>query len=85
MGRVGSAFDNAMAESISASLHTELPDRQNWLTQPSLRLAIFDYLEVFYKRQRRHSSLKHLAPVAYEGWEQTPPNPASVAELVPVH
>jgi putative transposase len=85
MGRVGSALDNAMAESFFASLQTELLDRQSWPTRDSLRLAIFDYLEVFYNRQRRHSSLEYLTPVDFERREQTPPDQASVAKLVAVH
>ena len=85
MGRVGSALDNAMAESFFASLQTELLDRQSWPTRDSLRLAIFDYLEVFYNRQRRHSSLEYLAPVDFERREQTQPDQASVAKLVAVH
>src|SRR5690554_3005262 len=52
-----SAYDNAMAESFFATLKTELLDRQRWMTRMQLRAAIFDYIEVFYNRRRRHSAL----------------------------
>lgn len=85
MGRVGSALDNAMAESFFATLQTELLDRQLWLTRDGLRLAIFDFLEVFYNRQRRHSSLGYVPPVEYEdregGWSVQP----VAAKLETVH
>jgi len=44
----------------------ELLDRQRWKTRTDLANAIFEYLEVFYNRQRRHSSLRMLPPVEYE-------------------
>lgn len=71
--------------SPGAPSHRREVERQSWPTRDSLRLAIFDYLEVFYNRQRRHSSLEYLTPVDFERKEQTPPDPASVAKLVPVH
>ena len=66
MGSVGSALDNAMAESFFASLQTELLDRRTWPTRSSLKAAIFDYIDVFYNRQRRHTSLDHLPPLEFE-------------------
>ena len=66
MGHVGSALDNAVAESFFASLQTELLDRQSWSTRQQLRSAIFDYIEGFYNRQRRHSTLGYLSPAEYE-------------------
>ena len=66
MGSVGDAYDNAMAESFFASLESELIDRSAWATRGQARLAVFDYIEVFYNRQRRHSSLGYLSPDAFE-------------------
>jgi len=67
MGAVGSALDNAMAESFFASLQTELLDRRAWPTRSALKAAIFDYIEVFYNRTRRHSSLDYLSPWSSKG------------------
>ena len=66
MGRVGDAYDNAVAESFFATLQTELLDRRSWPTRQLLRSAIFDYIECFYNRQRRHSTLGYLSPEDYE-------------------
>jgi hypothetical protein len=55
-----------MAESFFATLECELLARQSFPTQMAARTALFAYLEVFYNRQRRHSALGYLAPVAYE-------------------
>lgn len=66
MGTVGDALDNAMAESFFGSLQLELLDRRHWSTRKELALAIFDYLEAFYNRKRRHSSLSCLSPVEFE-------------------
>jgi len=66
MGRVGDAYDNAVVESFFSSLKTELLDRQVWPTRAAARLAVFEYIEAWYNRQRRHSTLGYLAPAAYE-------------------
>jgi putative transposase len=66
MGSVGDALDNALAESFFATLQTELLDRYDWPTRQSLRSAIFEFIEVFYNRRRRHSSLGYLSPEAFE-------------------
>jgi putative transposase len=66
MGTVGDALDNAVAESFFATLQTELLDRHSWPTKQGLRSAIFEFIEVFYNRQRRHSSLGYLSPYAFE-------------------
>jgi Integrase core domain len=52
MGTVGDALDNAVAESFFATLECELLDRSLWPTRAGLRTAIFDFIEVFYNRQR---------------------------------
>ena len=66
MGSVGDCYDNALAESFFATLECELLDRQRFKTRTDARLALFDYLEVFYNRERRHSRLGYLSPVAFE-------------------
>jgi putative transposase len=66
MGRVGSALDNAISESFVASLKTELLHRHRFLTREAARTAIFDYIEGFYNRVRRHSSLEYSSPADYE-------------------
>jgi putative transposase len=66
MGRAGSALDNAISESFVASLKTELLHRSRFPTREAARVAIFDYLEAFYNRTRRHSSLGYLSPFDYE-------------------
>ena len=57
MGRVGSAYDNALAESFVATLKTELLYRNSWPTRQMARTAIFEYIEGFYNTRRRHSAL----------------------------
>jgi putative transposase len=66
MGSVGDALDNAVAESFFATLQCELLDRYSWPTRQSLRSAMFEFIEVFYNRQRRHSSLAYLSPADFE-------------------
>ena len=65
-GSVGDAFDNAMMESFWSSMQNELLDRKKWKTRLELTNAMFDYIEVFYNRQRRHSSLDYVSPVEFE-------------------
>ena len=72
MGRVGDALDNAVAESFFATLQTELLDRRSWPTRQLLRSAIFEYIEGFYNRQRRHSTIGYLSPAEYERRWSTP-------------
>jgi putative transposase len=55
-----------MAESFFATLECELLARQSFPTQLAARTALFEYLEVFYNRQRRHSALGYLSPHEYE-------------------
>lgn len=66
MGSVGDCYDNAMCESFFATLECELIDRSTFRTQAEARLAIFEFIEGWYNRHRRHSSLGYLSPQAYE-------------------
>ncbi len=63
---VGDCFDNALMEAFWARMQVELLDRQRWRTRIELANAIFEYLEVFHNRQRRHTSLNMLTPIEYE-------------------
>ena len=66
MGSRGDCFDNAVLESFHASLKKDLIHRRSWPTKTEARTAVFDYIEAFYNRRRRHSTLGMLSPVAYE-------------------
>jgi putative transposase len=66
MGSVGDAYDNALIEAFWARLQTELLNRKKWKTRIELSTALFDYLEIFHNRNRRHSSLGMLTPIEYE-------------------
>ncbi len=66
MSRRGNCWDNAVAESFFSTLKIELVYTTDWATRADARTAIFEYLEVFYNGQRRHSSLGYLSPVAFE-------------------
>jgi putative transposase len=66
MGSVGDGYDNAMAESFFATLECELLAGRGFRTHAEVRTALFDYIEVFYNRRRRHSALGHQSPAAFE-------------------
>ena len=66
MGSRGDCFDNAVAESFFATLKKELVNRRPWPQKAELRSEIFDYIETFYNRQRRHGTLGMLSPADYE-------------------
>jgi transposase InsO family protein len=71
MSRRGDCWDNAVAESFFATLKVELVHDALWPTRAAARTALFDYIEVFYNQQRRHSSLGFLSPLAFERqWHQ---------------
>lgn len=66
MSRKGNCYDNAITETFFKTLKVELVYRENFKTRTEAKLAIFDYIEVFYNRERRHSSLGYLSPVDFE-------------------
>ncbi len=66
MGSVADPYDNALAESFVSSLKRELLDRRSWPTREGVRSAMFEYFEVFYNRERIHSSLGYQSPADYE-------------------
>jgi putative transposase len=66
MSRKGNCWDNAVVESFFSSLKQELVYRTDFATRQQARSALFEYIEVFYNRQRRHSTLGYLSPVDFE-------------------
>lgn len=66
MSRKGNCWDNAVAESFFATLELELIVNATWATRDEARRAIFRYIETWYNRERRHSTLDYASPVAYE-------------------
>src|SRR4051812_33537143 len=67
MSRKGNCLDNAPMESFFGTLKTELVHRTSFPTREAARRAIFEYVEAFYNRRRRHSALGFLTPArAYE-------------------
>ena len=66
MGSVGDALDNAMCESLIGTMKIEKLDRQPWRSIEDVRAGVFDWIETWYNRRRRHSSLGYLSPLEYE-------------------
>ena len=66
MGSVGDAYDNAMAESLFASLECELIDRRSWKSYAEARMAIFTWIEGWYNPRRRHKGLGQKSPINFE-------------------
>lgn len=66
MNSVGSWYDNAPMETFIGTLKTELGYHRHYRTRDEARADLFFYIEAFYNRRRRHSSLGYLSPEAYE-------------------
>ena len=66
MSRKGNCWDNAVAESFFHTLKTELVHHEDYKSRDAARTSIFEYIEVFYNRQRRHSHLDQQALLTYE-------------------
>ena len=62
----GNCYDNAVVESFFGTLKTELIHHHTYATREEARMALFEYLEVFYNRKRRHSALDYRSPADYE-------------------
>jgi putative transposase len=71
MGSRGDAYDNAVAETFFATLKKELVNRRSWPSRHELQSAVFEYIEAFYNRQRRHSTLGMVSPAEYEQTQTT--------------
>ena len=66
MSRKGNCWDNAVVESFFGTLKKELIYRRPWATLRAVREAIVEYIEIFYNRRRKHSTLGYLSPAAFE-------------------
>jgi putative transposase len=66
MSRKGDCYDNAVAESFFHSLKVELGDEMPFCSRAEARRIVFDYIEVFFNRQRRHSALGYVSPAEFE-------------------
>jgi putative transposase len=66
MGSIADCYDNAMIESFWSRMQVELLDRRRWNTRIELANAMFEYLEIWHNRRRRHSALGWLPPVELE-------------------
>ena len=66
MSRKGNCWDNAPLESFFATLKKELVHREKYQTREEAKASLFQYIEVFYNRKRRHSALGYLSPHDYE-------------------
>ena len=83
MGSKGDCFDNAVAESFFATLKKELIHRRAWPAKAELRTEVFDYIEVFYNRERRHSTLGQRSPIDYENGTLSPSSSIDAASRLP--
>ncbi len=66
MSRRGNCYDNAVAESFFSNLKNELVHHCDFASREAARAAIFDYIEIFYNRQRRHQALGYVSPAQFE-------------------
>ena len=66
MVSIGDCYDNSMIESFWSRMQVELLDRKKWNTRLELANAIFEYLEIWHNRNRRHSQLGWLTPIEFE-------------------
>jgi putative transposase len=85
MGSRGDCFDNAVAESFFATLKKELINRRTWPTRAELRTEVFDYIETFYNRERRHSRLGQRSPADFENDTLSDPGPELAAARLASH
>jgi transposase InsO family protein len=66
MGSIGDCFDNAVVEAFWGRMQVELLNRQRWKTRIELANTIFEYLEIFHNRKRRHSALGMRSSIEFE-------------------
>jgi putative transposase len=71
MSRRGNCWDNAVAESFFSTLKFELIYTDDWASHAELQTALFEYIEVFYNRQRLHSTIDYTTPYEYDQSHQT--------------
>ena len=66
MSRKGNAYDNAPMESFFSTLKRELVHQRTYATRDQAKTDVFEYIEVFYNRQRLHSTLGYQSPIEFE-------------------
>lgn len=66
MGSIGDCYDNSMIETFWSRMQVEVLDRKKWSTRIELSNAMFEYLEIWHNRRRRHSRLGWLTPIEFE-------------------
>jgi putative transposase len=76
MSRKGNCWDNVVAESLWATVKRELVDGEQWNTRAELDQALFEYIEVFYNRERLHSFLDNVTPEEYDQKYRSSPEAA---------
>jgi putative transposase len=74
MSSKGNCYDNAPTESFFSTLKRELVYRQSFKTRDEAKKSLFEYIEIFYNRQRRHSTLGYLSPLQFEKLNHFTPN-----------
>ncbi len=74
MSSKGNCYDNAPTESFFSTLKRELVYREEFKTREEAKQKLFEYIEVFYNRQRRHSTLGYLSPMQFENLNKKTPN-----------
>jgi putative transposase len=72
MSRKGNCLDNAAMESFFHTLKTEHVHHHRYRTRDEARHSLFEYIEVFYNRQRRHSYLNYMTPMEFEKYNAVP-------------
>jgi putative transposase len=82
MSRRGNCYDNAVMESFFSTVKTELDDRFD--SHGAAKIALFDYIEVFYNQRRRHSTLGQISPAAYERRPARPTPARAKSNAVPL-
>ena len=66
MSRTGNCWDNAVMESFFSRLKVELIYAENYKTREEVQRGLFEYIELFYNRKRRHSAIGYMSPMEYE-------------------
>jgi transposase InsO family protein len=74
MSSKGNCYDNAPTESFFSTMKRELVYRERYQTREEAEQSLFEYIEVFYNRQRRHSSLGYISPMQFENLNKITPN-----------
>ena len=66
MSAKGNCYDNAVAESFFGKIKTEFINHEHFISRKEAKLGIFEYIEIFYNRERKHSTLNYLSPLQFE-------------------